>query len=124
MDFLEALKENKNMELFARPSVQVLIDKHWERWSWFNSWFRAVPIVTQLAAFWMWSNIFLLNYDAGGLNGVTLAAEVVILIVSSYLLLIEFREIYVTGIRDYLRNTQKLIDLISITLVIINVIRW
>ena len=45
MDFLEALKINKNLDLYAKESVQILITKHWERWSWFNYYWRAIPLV-------------------------------------------------------------------------------
>ena len=63
MRFLEALKENKNMDLFNRPSVQVIIDKQWQRWTFFNKYFRAIPIVLQLIAFWIWSNVLLVNEE-------------------------------------------------------------
>lgn len=45
MDFLEALKHNANIDLFSKESVQILITKHWDRWKFFNRWFRAVPII-------------------------------------------------------------------------------
>ena len=110
MDFLDALKDNKNKATFARPSVQTLVDKQWERWRWFNVRFNVAPMTLQLILFWFWSNVLLPNVDDPDLDMVFNVSEISILMFSLYLIGIELSELYISGLRSYLQNTQQLIE--------------
>ena len=66
--FIEALghcsdaKNNKNgIEIFKNKSVQIIVDNHWEHWRFFNMTCVGLPMLIQLAVFWYWSNIVLVN---------------------------------------------------------------
>ena len=105
MDFMEALKENGSIEIFGKSSVQILVDEQWDRWNFFNNWFRMIPIVLQLITFWLWSNVLLPNIDNEGLAITSLVCEIIILVVSSYLLAIEVIEIIISGPVAYVANS-------------------
>ena len=60
-DFIYALTECKDLELFNLKSIQVLIDTHAAYWDRINHIYVGIPMTIQLILYWYWSNIVLPN---------------------------------------------------------------
>jgi len=61
MDFVKALSDCEDLELFNNGVIHILIDNHWQYWSFWSRVFVGLPLSIHLLVFWYWSNIVLVN---------------------------------------------------------------
>ena len=62
-DFIYALSQCENMDIFTLKSVQIVIDCHARYWDKLNYLCVGLPMLINLLVFWYWSNIVLPNLD-------------------------------------------------------------
>ena len=62
-EFIYALTECDEMELFNLASVQIVIDCHADYWNRINYLFVGGPMILNLFFFWYWSNVVLVNIE-------------------------------------------------------------
>ena len=60
-DFIYALAECENLDIFNLKSIQIIIDCHARYWDRINYLFVGFPMVINLILFWYWSNVILPN---------------------------------------------------------------
>ena len=104
-DFIDALTECKDRDIFLLRSVQILVDHHYRYWQRINFYFVLLPSFLQVLIFWGWMNFVLtirlrdlkidefagtpdefedrMEWSLGDLNS---AVKIVLLLVTLYLL--------------------------------------
>ena len=61
ISFMTALHKCNDTKIFSLKSVQILIETHRRKMNKWNNMLIGFPVICQLALFWIWSNIFLMN---------------------------------------------------------------
>ena len=56
-EFVNALEECENLDLFKLPSVQIMIDSQMDYWYNVIGFGLALPLILQLIIFWYYSNV-------------------------------------------------------------------
>ena len=119
-DFIYGLAECENLELFKNGVVQILIDNHWKYWVRYSLWSYGLPLIIQLAVFWYWSNIVLVNLakDKDTFEGQNNICIFVIVLLVIYFLLYDLPSIYKNHFRYFLTLNNFVTIALAVTLLV------
>ena len=121
-EFIYALAESDiDLKIFELASVQIIIDYQTAFWRRYNYFGFGLPMTLQLFFFVWWSNIVITNLgkeDTFDTQNDVL--QTCLTLTAIYLLILEIYAIYRAKL-EYLRNATRLLNLITPTLIMINV---
>ena len=122
--FIYALKESDDLSLFARKSVQIMIDEHHQYWSSRIFWGTGFPMIIQLVAFWYWSNIVIINLDENSDAFVhqDTVCKVILVGTSFYLLFLELTAMWRRRLDYFEGSSFKVVAIVVPTLLMMNVL--
>ena len=120
-DFIYALTECENMEIFTLKSVQIIIDCHARYWDRINYLFVGLPRIINLIFFSYWSNIVLSNLDRAfdEFESADKVCRAFLFLTEFYLLLLEITAI-VKRLHLYLNDTARVFNIITPIIVLKN----
>lgn len=90
MDFMTALKETEDIEIFGLKSIQILIESHQQYWLKRHLLVIGIPQLLQNLLYFYWSNFVLVNYTSSDYYiDDNKRVTILLNIVSAYLILVE-----------------------------------
>lgn len=121
-DFIYALTQSEDLDIFMLKSVQIVIDSHADYWYRINHIFYGLPMLINLVIFWYWSNVVLINLfiDFETFGPWDDICRVSLAITGSYLLILEISAVIRRRL-DYFTDMARLFNIITPILIIQNV---
>ena len=118
-DFIYALTKAEDLDLFSLKSVQIVIDSHASYWYRRNHLFYGLPMVINLAVFWFWSNVVLVNLfiDYETFDTWDRICRMSLLITGFYLLSMELSAVFKRRIL-YFTDMSRLFNIITPVLIV------
>ena len=121
-DFIYALTKCQDLNLFSSKSVQIVIDNQARYWYLINHVFYGLPMMVNLAVFWYWSNVVLINlkdqedrFDEPDQN-----SRIVLTFTGIYLLSLEISAVIRRRL-NYFTDMARLFNIITPALILYNV---
>ena len=122
MDFMEALRATKNDSIFGRPSVQSIIQIHWNFWNKFEICMKLIPFAIQIVTFFIWSNFLLpTKANEGGHDDMNAILVGILLVTGFYFEIIELK-LLAHNPYTYFKAIDKIVDFIGTTLLVWNAV--
>ena len=107
--FIKALIEQPEIEIYSCYVVQNIINYHWRFVRWQMYGIYLIPFILQLVSFSIWSNL-VLNDIKLQFSSIDTTAVIFIVCLSLYLIALEIRELVKNGIK-YFYGTENYIEL-------------